>query len=67
MLPDAFALASLNHPNIAQIYAVANYRGIDLSPDGTRVAAHRHDGEGGDIWITNVTTNATSRFTFNAD
>ena len=45
---------------------VANYRGIDLSPDGTRVAAHRHGGEGGDIWITDVANSATSRFTFNA-
>jgi Tol biopolymer transport system component len=44
----------------------ANYRGIDLSPDGTRVAAHRHDGEGGDIWITEVSSGRSSRFTFEA-
>ena len=41
----------------------ANYRGIDLSPDGLYVAAHRHDGEGGDIWVTELARNATSRFT----
>ena len=28
-----------------------NYRGIDLSPDGTRIAVHRHDNAGGDIWV----------------
>ena len=46
---------------------IANYRGIDLSPDGTRLATHRHDGDGGDIWITDLATNASSRLTFNAD
>jgi Tol biopolymer transport system component len=28
-----------------------NYRGVDLSRDGSRVAVHRHDGDGGDIWV----------------
>ena len=27
------------------------YRGVDVSPDTTRVAVHRHDAKGGDIWI----------------
>jgi len=44
----------------------ANYRGIDLAADGKRVAAHRHDGTGGDIWITDLSRSATSRFTFDA-
>ena len=43
-----------------------NYRGIDLAPDGKRVAAHRHDGSGGDIWVTDLTRSTTSRFTFDA-
>ena len=42
----------------------AQYRGIELSPDGTRVAAHRHDGLGGDIWVGDVSRGALSRFTF---
>ena len=28
----------------------AGYSGLDLSPDGTRVAIHRNDGDGSDIW-----------------
>ncbi len=42
-------------------------RGLDLSPDGTRVAAHRHlAGQGGDVWITDLSRGTTSRFTFDA-
>ena len=41
-------------------------RGFDLSPDGTTIAAHRHDGDGGDVWIIDTARNATSRFTFDA-
>ena len=44
----------------------APYQGVDLSPDGTRVAAHRHDGQGGDIWLLERTRGTTSRFTFDA-
>jgi len=43
-----------------------NYRGLDLAPDGKRVAAHRHDGQGGDIWATEMSRATTSRFTFDA-
>jgi Tol biopolymer transport system component len=43
-----------------------DYRGLDLSPDGKRVAAHRHDGNGGDIWISELSRGTTSRFTFDA-
>jgi serine/threonine protein kinase len=52
-----------------QIEAVGrpeNYRGIDLAPDGKRVAAHRHDGNGGDIWVTDLSRSTTSRLTFDA-
>jgi len=41
-----------------------NYRGIDLSPDGTRIAVHRHDGAGGDIWVIEP-GGTLSRITFN--
>ena len=41
------------------------YRGIELSPDGKRIAVHRHDAKGGDIYVieprgsqTNLTLDA---------
>ena len=40
------------------------YRGLDLSPDGKRVAAHRHEERGGDIWITDLESGGDSRLTF---
>ena len=52
-----------------QIEAVGpsgNYRWLDLAPDGKRVAVHRHDGSGGDIWVTDLSRSTTSRFTFDA-
>jgi Tol biopolymer transport system component len=43
------------------------YRGVDLSPDGGRVALHRHDGNGGDVWVSEANrTGALSRLTFDA-
>jgi eukaryotic-like serine/threonine-protein kinase len=39
------------------------YRGVDLSPDGKRVAVHRHDGSGGDIFIFEP-SGAATRITF---
>src|SRR5262249_26698443 len=42
------------------------YLGIDLSPDGKRIAAHRHEGQGGDVWIVESSGGTNSRFTFDA-
>jgi len=42
----------------------AGYTGLDLSPDGTRVALHRHDGAGGDSWILDLTQQRLQRLTF---
>ena len=44
-----------------------NLRGLSLSLDGGRVVSHRHDGDGGDIWLTDVSRNTTTRVTFNAE
>jgi len=45
----------------------ANYRGIDLSADGNRIAAHQHErGQRGDVWVTELGRGTTSRFTFDA-
>jgi hypothetical protein len=38
----------------------AQYRGLSLSHDGKRVAAHRHETEGGDIWVTDLRDNRTT-------
>ena len=42
----------------------ANWVGVDLSPDGKTIVAHKHEGAGGDLWMIDATTGATSRFTF---
>jgi serine/threonine protein kinase/Tol biopolymer transport system component len=46
----------------------ATYMGLDLSPDGKRVAVHLHDDRngGGDIWILDLERGTTQRFTFDA-
>ena len=41
------------------------FAGIDLSPDGKRVAVHRHEGTGGDIWFFDAAQPRMLRLTFN--
>ncbi|HSC15861.1 MAG TPA: hypothetical protein VLI71_12125, partial [Gammaproteobacteria bacterium] len=36
---------------IDEVGEAAEYRGLDVSPDGRRVAVHSHSGAGGDVWI----------------
>jgi hypothetical protein len=45
---------------------VAVYRGVELSPDGKRVATHKHEGAGGDIWVLEPPPSAPKRITFDA-
>lgn len=42
------------------------YQGVDVAPDGMRVVAHRHEGQGGDLWLSELSRGTTSRFTFDA-
>jgi Tol biopolymer transport system component len=42
------------------------YRGVEVSPDSKRVAVHRHDGKGGDIWVIEPPPAAPKRITFDA-
>ena len=42
------------------------YRGVEVSPDGARVALHRHDPGGGDIWVFEPPPRAPRRITFDA-
>ena len=46
--------------------AVGTFVGIDVSPDGKQVAAHRHDAasNGGDVSINDLERGTESRFTF---
>jgi Tol biopolymer transport system component len=39
------------------------YRGVELSPDGKRIAVHRHEGTGGDVWLVEA-QGPLSRLTF---
>ena len=41
------------------------YRGIEVSPDGTRVAVHRHEGSGGNVLVLEP-KNAVTTLTFDA-
>jgi len=49
---------------VETVGAEGNYRGIDLAPDGKRIAAHRHDEQGGDVWLSDLSRGTTPRFTF---
>jgi Tol biopolymer transport system component len=40
------------------------YRGVEVSPDGKRIAVHRHDPNGGDIWAFESSRGPMSRQTF---
>jgi Tol biopolymer transport system component len=42
-----------------------NYRGVDVSPDAKRIAVHRHEPTGGDIWIVEPSGSET-RLTWDA-
>src|SRR6516162_3770476 len=41
----------------------APYIGPDLSPDGKRIAVHRHEGETGDVWLLESGPGAGTRYT----
>ena len=64
----AFSLAWVDRrgQEIAEVGPPGWYRGVELSPDGSRIAAHRHDGDGGDIWVMDQARGTTARFTFDA-
>jgi eukaryotic-like serine/threonine-protein kinase len=46
--------------------SAARWAGVDLSPDGRRAAVHRHEAEGGDLWLFEEGNPTPSRFTFDA-
>ena len=42
------------------------YRGLEVSPDGKRVAVHRHDSTGGDVWVLEEAPRSPTRITYDA-
>jgi Tol biopolymer transport system component len=48
---------------IAKVGSYQLYRGLEVAPDGKRIALHRHDEPGGDVWIIEPTGTDT-RLTF---
>jgi dipeptidyl aminopeptidase/acylaminoacyl peptidase len=51
---------------VEQAGLVSPWVGVDLSPDGKRAAVHRHDADGGDIWVFETGKDTPSKFTFDA-
>ena len=49
-----------------QAAAPGGWAGPDVSPDGKRAAIHRHDPDGGDVWIFTAGQSTPSKFTFDA-
>jgi len=48
---------------IETVGTAAPYIGPDLSPDGKRIAVHRHEGDGGDEWILQTGPGPGTRLT----
>ena len=51
---------------LEELASAATWVGVDLSPNGKRVAVHRHDTDGGDVWIFEPGQTAPAKFTFDA-
>lgn len=48
---------------VATVGVPGVYRGVELSPDGTRVAVHQHDGAGGNVFIFEPPPQAATQLT----
>jgi Tol biopolymer transport system component/tRNA A-37 threonylcarbamoyl transferase component Bud32 len=49
-----------------QVGPPAPYAGVDVAPDGNRVAAHRNESNGGDSWFFDPVQGRMQRLTFDA-
>jgi eukaryotic-like serine/threonine-protein kinase len=65
-IPDVPLLWLQRSVKTEQAGGPAPWAGVDLSPDGRRIAVHRHDPDGGDIWIFDERNSTPTRFTFDA-
>jgi Tol biopolymer transport system component len=52
---------------LEQLAPAAGWTGVDISPtNGNRVAAHRHESSGGDVWIFEPGQSSEAKFTFDS-
>ncbi len=51
---------------VGQVGKAGGFSGVELSPDGKRLAVHQHDGNGGDVRIFDAQHIAPMRLTFDA-
>jgi eukaryotic-like serine/threonine-protein kinase len=51
---------------IESIGIPGGYFGVDVASEGKRIAVHRHDGNGGDIWVVDSANAQMRRLTFDA-
>jgi Tol biopolymer transport system component len=51
---------------LTELAAAAGWAGVSLSPNGKRVAVHRHDSDGGDVVIFEPGQTTPAKFTFDA-
>lgn len=58
---------------LLETLGAGSYIGVDLSPDGAQLVAHRHEGGapaaggGGDLWLLGLQRGTTMRFTFDGE
>jgi len=60
-----FSWASRTGQILEVVGSVAAYRGVEVSPDTKRIAVHRHDANGGDIYVIEP-SGSDKRLTFDA-
>jgi Tol biopolymer transport system component len=51
---------------IATVGTAGAYYGVDLAPDGQRIAVHRHIDQGGDVWVADSERGTMSRLTLDS-
>ena len=66
VVPNPLLWVDRSGRKIQQLGPQEGWVGVDLSPDGKRVAVHRHDSDGGDIHIFEPGLELPVRFTFEA-
>ena len=63
--PNQLTWFDRNGKTAGSIGSVADYRGIELSPDEHRLAEHPHEAVGGgDLWLRDLSRETTTRLTF---